>query len=712
MKHLRYYSEFYDRGGVRYRVELLQEAETAYTPHEVTLVADGVTIEWPEVKKIDPLACSGATLRLVSMTDRQFVDLYSVEACAIRMDIYRAGTLYWSGTLDTELFEEPYSQADRYITEVTFSDFGVLDRLYWEQTGIASIKSIIDTCLSAAQINYLDIEKSISTTIPNVSGDLLESCSLTLANFYDEDGEAWPIKQVLEEVLRPFALQLKQKNGKIHIYDLNSLSAVSPQEVVWMGADSQLGVEPTYNRVELAYSPYSQSTLFDGKFDYEKVLPNVSEQGVNRLDVKLPDTTFTGFKMYYGQPLSSLTEIQDLYVGNNARVFRMEPDNNGEQATGVMWGVRPYYDTWTGRAPIAQGRPQDVNSFIYGVVMQTPKRPIRRDVLNYKIKVSLDVMYDPRMNPYEAAGTDNEEDNWKDFKSWANWGAIPCKLLVTTPSGRLYSYDNSSLYDAIGINFSGNFAETYKNNSGRWVEGDSGKLWLAYYNEGDRKNDTGFGGWQTNKQNIGYWTKDIPKSISLNIEGEDIPLPPQSGEIQLFVYAGIYALDNDGKSTVNSDVANIARWLLYRNPRIVITSYSGKEVELEDVVYSAWLNKNAKDDISIDTYIGTSEERTPIARGAIMRSSDYSIIDAFTRAGVTDKIGKLLIGTIYSNYASRRNVLSGTIKLIPQNAVLSDKSSVNSRYVILSLTENLAHATAEVKMAEFNKDTYEGIEYE
>lgn len=714
MKYLRYYSEFYDRENVLYRVEILQEAEKAFTPQEVTFAGDGVTIEWPEVKKIDPLASSGATLRLVSMTDRQFVDLYSVEACAIRMDIYRAGALYWSGTLDTELFEEPYSQADKYVTEVTFSDFGVLDRLYWEQTGIASIKSIIDTCLSATQINYTGIEENISTTIPNVQGNLLENCALTLANFYDEDGEAWPIKQVLEEVLRPFALQMRQKDGKIHIYDLNSLSVKTPQEVVWRGTNSQLGVEPIYNKVDLTYSPYSDTDLLDGKFNKEKILPNPNTSGVTTLFIPLPETDFVGFNFYYGLPLTTLTEIQGLYINDNARLFRTEPVNNGEETAGVMWGVRLEDGTWRGQMPIQLGY-VGPDCYLYGKIIQTPPIPISTGITSNQIKISLEVMLDPRINPYESDGWDNEEEDWDNFKHKANHGAIPCKLVLETADGEIWSYDNYSLWEFFGLNDKYppyRFMEYYNKNKGRWVLGDSGNLFLSYYNESDRKSDTGFGGWQTNKQSIGYWAESIPRSISLNITGEDIPMPPKSGVIKLLVYSGVSVVDNGAASAGNIQLHTETRWMLYRNLRISISSYTGGEVKAEDIIYSAWLNKNAKDDIPIDTYIGTSEKYSSMARGAIIRSGDYSTIDAFSRAEITDKIEKLLIGTIYSNYASRHNTLSGTIKLIPQNVVLSDKSSVNSRYIALSLTENLGQATSDVKMAEFEKDSYEGIEYE
>ena len=67
---------------------------------------------------------------------------------------------------------------------------------------------------------------------------------------------------------------------------------------------------------------------------------------------------------------------------------------------------------------------------------------------------------------------------------------------------------------------------------------------------------------------------------------------------------------------------------------------------------------------------------------------------------------------MYSQYASRVSAISATIKLIPGEVVLLNNLEVNSRYVALSATEHLSEARTEVKMAEFNRDSYEGIEYE
>ncbi len=710
MKYLRYYAEFKSRDGALYRVELNQESDTPFVVEKVELASDSVTIEWPEVMKFDPVMGSGATLRLLSMSDRQFVDLYTVEARAIRMNVYRNGDLYWSGTIDTELFEEPYSRLNRYVTEITFSDFAVLDRLTWEQKGVATIDEILAICLEQSGISYSSIKHNISTHIPEQDGNLLGNCAISLENFFDENGEAWSIREVMNEVLRPFALQLKQKGGEIIISDTNALATLPPTDVEWRAADSQLGVEPTYNKVVLTFSPYSETTLFDGAFDEERIIPDTSIAGIATVFVPVPETTYNGFLLYYSNEMGVPTGVEGLTVGSRARIFRIDPENDGSQTAGVMWGIRPIGDKWSGNAPIYTAISNSSSTATtYGMVMQTPQMTIRRGSANQRLKISLDVLFDPRKNPFEAAGPENEESNWDNFVNWVNWGAIPCKLILNGIDGSVWSYHNKDTFRIGGD--SGSFAAQYEAFKGKWIQGDTGELWLSYYDESDRKSNTGFGEWKTNKQTIGKWTGKIPKTITLNIAGEKIPLPPVSGTMQWSVYAGLYVADNTDK-TQSSDMLEVSRWLLYRNPKVEVVSYSGGDLDVEDIVYSAWINIAAKDELPVDTYIGTPTTRTPLAKGSILRRSDYASIESFTRAGITSPIEKLLIGSIYSNYAVRHGTLSGTVKIITEDGVLSDKSAVNSRYILLAETQNLAVGTSEIKMAEVREDSYEGIEYE
>lgn len=714
MKHLRYYREFKDAENATYRVELWQEAEEEYIPQEVMLAADPVVIEWGEVTKLDPVMGSGATLKLISMSDRQFVDLYTVEIGAIRMIVYRNGQLYWSGTIDTELYEEPYSQKNRYVTEVTFSDFGALERISWQERGLMTLEEVINKCLESAQVSYIEVVKYISTTIPTADGELelLGNCKVSCENFYDENGEAWNMREALEEVLRPFALRIKQKNGKIIIADLNAFYDAPSEAVGWCGGDSTLSVEPTYNKVIIHYSPYSQADLFDGTFDEEKILPNANDPtdilAPTTIVVPLPETSYAGFRAHISRKYGATTEVQGLNVHENACLFRIEPVNDASASAGVAWGARGPLNDWVGNTPKTQTKYDPYSS---RVLMSTPRIPLQRTADWNQIRISLDLLCDPRANPFEDASEDNNQSEWKAFDKGVNFGMVPCAVVLYGADGETYDYTNGSLFDT---SYDRKFWEYYNENKGRWVKrvNANNPCWLSYYNEGDREEKTGLGGWQTNKQTLGCYTgKTIPKDISLNIAGEKIPMPPVAGELEVRVYAGLWLSSGVVGIDASDEVVNSLRWVVYKDLQVDVVTNSGKVIDVEDVEVSAWLNKAAESEMSIDTYIGTADKRLPLARGSVINANSEPIT-RLARAGQTSSIENLLAGTVYSQYASRVSAISATIKLIPDEVVLLNKLEVNSRYVALSATEHLSEARTEVKMAEFNRDSYEGIEYE
>ena len=159
-KQLRYQGEFFSVAGVLWRVEIVQDADVPYPavaelrfPAETPLV-----FEWAETDKLEPVQGSAATLEIVSKVNRQYKDLYTVEAGSIRMDAYRDDVLYWSGTLDTEAYEEPFSYENEYEVKLTFSDFSLLDRMNFSLRGTRSISALIDNFIAETKINNRGIE--------------------------------------------------------------------------------------------------------------------------------------------------------------------------------------------------------------------------------------------------------------------------------------------------------------------------------------------------------------------------------------------------------------------------------------------------------------------------------------------------------------------------------------------------------------------------
>ena len=92
---------------------------------------------------------------------------------------------------------------------------------------------------------------------PHLKAGKTLCCSHGFAYVFNKDDEPSSIREVLDEMLRPFALRLKQKNGKLLLYDINGIYDTAPTPVCWRGTDAMLGVEPVYNKVTITFSPYA-----------------------------------------------------------------------------------------------------------------------------------------------------------------------------------------------------------------------------------------------------------------------------------------------------------------------------------------------------------------------------------------------------------------------------------------------------------------------
>lgn len=297
-----YTGSFRSVDGVLYRVDILSSDTSFASSQEVKFAYDTpVEIEWNEVDKLEPVQGSCLTLTLQSLKDRQFINLYSIEVGTMRADVYRNGKLYWSGQLDTELYEEPYSEKTDYDVTFSFSDFAVLDRVKWSKTGVCTIQDVIDTCIAAMGIKHNGVQKFISTKTSQY-GSAINFSSLYVLNdnFYDEDGEAMTMREVLDEVLRPFALRMVQKGGYLYIFDMNAVySDMDTEEVWWKGDDAYLGVDVVYNNVKVTFSPYADAKLVNTELEHDNVLPDKEATRKYLMDYDW-DNAADGFRIVVG----------------------------------------------------------------------------------------------------------------------------------------------------------------------------------------------------------------------------------------------------------------------------------------------------------------------------------------------------------------------------------------------------------------------------
>lgn len=378
----RYAGEFAGTDGTLWRVEIHEGSETAFsTVGELSFPYDEpLLIEWEKRAKEKVIQGSSATLKLISPGDRTYVDLYSVKPCSVRLDVYRGGALYWRGTLDTELYEEPYESASGYTVSLTFSDFGVLARKKLYGHEVQSLRSILERALEAAGLAGMEIydgyissrlvpaasrgsegaagatrsERAQAPTSSQAEAGLLDELYVSGDNFYDEDGEAITAEEVVEGVLQPLALRMIQCGGLVYVYDLNGLHAGAEKVMLeWAGATQTLGTDRVYNNVRVKWSPYVRTgnlletdcwtaAVDEGLTDFgpEYIL----DGGRPSADGKCRYTTYhyTTDSDVWGDETDAGFTLWTSRTGKNAdltdervRYFKVVPQNGGTECEGV-----------------------------------------------------------------------------------------------------------------------------------------------------------------------------------------------------------------------------------------------------------------------------------------------------------------------------------------------------------------------------------------
>ena len=727
---IRYSGQFWSQRGVTWRVDILQEGYGGLEPGELHFPSDcPLEINWSATDKMDPVQSSSATLKIISDTDRRFVDLYTVEVGAVRMDVYREGALYWSGTLDTELYEEPYSTADGYDVSLTFSDFACLDRLDWSGEGLLSVYDLVVSCLNKTGIQYRALDLSGISTQVNYNTMTLEEVHVLQENFFDEDGEAMTAREVLEETLKPFALRIIQKAGKVWVYDLNGIFSRVTDEVEWDGADAVLSADKIYNNVRVTFSPYGDAEMMKGKVteDPAQTAENgiLIRQNYHKDQYEQQPDALEGFRLHYDESHES-----NMAISGGVKFFQINSIYSGQDETGVIATFKK------GDDPVAVGdgtndsvthqilTPGDCGTIQDGNVNSTliitcPKAflgYVSSKRYDYRLRINLDLLFDVRYNPFEPEGDYNDNASWRDgifsinkhdgpfqnMQDWCNFGYVPIKLSLQDASGNtLYHYENKSIMEGSGCSQRG----------ARWVGGAAswGDAYLCYYDFEDRKSKCGFGGWKTNKQIIGYYRDDLPEKWKDIEDGEYIGLPPESGYLLLEIGSGIHQFDYQREV---KDIYKFCRWIAYKEPSITLCKLNYKEVEMEDIEDMAWLNRAAKEELAIDTKLGTLPKSfgVPNAKGQVFKENGEAY-SKFTRAGVEARLERLLIGTVYSQYASRQDTLSGTVKLLPTFGIYSD-AATQGKFILLSEIQDCIKDESDIKMAILSAEEYHGIEYE
>lgn len=733
MFYTRYEGSFLSHKGVAYKARILQEASQAFaTIGELEFpAASPLTIEWDETGKEVPVCGSVATLTVISPGDRTYEDLYSIKPGQIRLDVFKDNVLYWSGCLDPEFYEEPYSSGAGYEVSLTFSDFGILHRLPYEFSGMKTLEEILLAVLVRSKINYSQVDTSlVSTGFDSTAAIELEDISVRSDNFYDEDGVAMNLHDVLSGILQPLAMKVIQRSGIIYVYDINGLfHSQGYHRIVWALEDQRMSTDRVINNAKVTLSTYGGDSIAE-EIKYEGVvdetLINLTndavtperysyyqnyEEGHMGADWDYDWLSFTIFLSNQGKGLASKLD--------SARYFHICPLLGGDESEGIA-----YWFYTGGHGPLTSGFPRrkcaQTAASASAALMTThkvylPTIPVA-NVNDYNLRLTLPMLLDPRYNPFSDSETGNEKEHYSIFRTGANYVFVPVKIQVYDDSGNVVChYDNRGENEyKIGWETVNGKATRYST-KGKWMEGPAAydDCMLSWYDPDDIKDGCGILGWKNNRQTAGLFPLEFYPSLAAQPDGQVIPYPPQGGYIEVQVCAGIKIYDKFivPQAPVDETDALLpgVRWFLFKTPKLELVKAAASELVVgsEDVEYTGVLNADAQDDIEIDTICGTTETPAPLSRGLYFKTSSKTPITEFTRNGRTSQVEQLLIGTLYSQFAGRKTKLSGTAFIVSGSLEkLRDDAQGTKDFMLIGDSQDLIEDESSITVVEIAEDEY------
>lgn len=753
MKYLRYMGEFVSVAGVVWRAEILQEADAAFdTIGSLEFPADEpLVIEWGNKSKEEVICSSVATLKIISPGDRTYEDLYSIEVGRVRLDIYRNNSLYWSGCIDTEFYEEPYEMLNGYEVSLTFSDFGVLDRLKYDLADMQTLYAIVNYCAGRCGINCGGIDDSLISTQLTASGSALNLKSLKVRsdNFYDEDGEASTLAEVIEGILQPLALRMIQRSGKIYVYDLNGLyNKASVKQIVWDGDSQTLGTDKVYNNAKITWSTYAQSGNLLSDECWGDIETDASLMALNNLAGGNKDGA-NYFSYHYSTVLDdwidatdcgftiwTATEGKNAELGSNVRFFKIVPQYDGTDSEGIAiyWksvrGVKVGNSSNWHAEFSSQGHGEgaipatSINS-IGPALYKTNKVwiPPVDNANKLAVRISIDMLLDPRFNPFESASNLMkyvEQKDWYDrFNIYGNFIYVPVTIKFQPDgSNTVYVWTNKNIVTRSISSPVTTLNGTY----GQWVtytNDDNPNNWgyLCYYDAKDHVDTSGVLGWKKNRPAINPHRNQLISILANAEDGQYIPYPNyggRGGKLWVEVRGAGWYIINEGTDLANSEngpkgLWGKVSWILHKLPEIEIMNNTqfDQTIDTSDVEYNAEINAAAKEPIELDTICGTSVDGVPMARGAYFNATDGKQIKQLTRAGRTTQVEDLLIGTLYSQFGQRRTTLYGEAQIAHDPiAVYKEDNQGDKRFILVEDVQDVRMDTSEATFIELRPDEY------
>lgn len=688
--NLRYYHEFYGADDVLNRFEIL----TNGTVPSMSIEASGepFMLDYAEVKKLEPIRGSQATLNLICNQIFQFRDLHTDDMQKYQVRFYRGGALYWIGWLDSETYGEALADTPPYGVTFKASDFNITERLKYFDASDKRYKDIVPfithlkRCFNKLDLPFQKLYIGCTTTANDIPVSHAETALHVLYmmsdNFYDEDNEPMTCREVIESILQPFGLSMVQKDANVYIYDLNTVKQGLPMkrydlaslnyegdetinfnlgnlhEIGFMSTDSTYEFEEMINNVTITSSLYADKSIIDATADEKNLSESMSVEETEVLKKEL---------------FAKCEEIEK--VGTQNFIVYTDKDSDN-----TIIGMSSPYDPFRG----------DYSKVLYRVSSMIPIISSNSKKVNLLLKMSCYV--NGRDNPF-----DNEAKTEKD----AELSQIAINLYTVDENGTpLFYYTNDLTKKPKWVSC----AEDFRKGAARLifcsqtVKG-SNIYNIKLTNSNITDQNTAFESVKEKDHGKGLLipiNADIHGKMVLEVIGacvyKRIPLE----------HAGDMFAPNKGEHVKN---------IIYNDIEIKVVNEKKEDISTDDYEFKSYVNKKVSSDYDELTLkcISANEEKAPIGKANILKKVDdhYEFQLSYSRGGQTDILERLLMCTIHSNFTTKNERCAVIIKMTENPALgyVDYNPILSGEYLVTGCTLNFARATTNLSVVGFSEDT-------
>lgn len=227
--NLRYYCEFRSKyENIQYRIDIEQRGFVG-TPEEMHAADEPLIVVW-ERRGDDfsqAIKASEVTLKVLCYENFEYTRLFTADARQFRMTVFKDSKMYWRGFLCADTYSEAFESTPYYITLKAIDGFTLLDDIPFVDTnarkykGRLSLMEIVTKCLDVLELD-IPLEEWIGIRQLASSSNTLEDSYVDMPLVY-ATYEDLTYREALELCLQPFAAQIFQAQGVLHIRRVMSL---------------------------------------------------------------------------------------------------------------------------------------------------------------------------------------------------------------------------------------------------------------------------------------------------------------------------------------------------------------------------------------------------------------------------------------------------------------------------------------------------------